>query len=105
MENKSKEKIVPPEELRRQLAVSLRTLRTNAGLTQEAVAGLLQISRPTYSYYELGNTTPSIPMLYQLSQFYGISPETLFVPGAIPDLFPGKKRVRGKPNPRQAQKD
>lgn len=92
---KSTEPNVSQEELRRQLAVSLRVLRTNAGLTQKAVAGLLQISRSAYSYYELGTTTPNVSMLYQLSRFYGVSADVFFTPGAVPDLSPRVKRVRG----------
>lgn len=80
------------EELRAQLPVSLRTLRLNAGLKQETVARLLHVSRPTYSYYETGDTLPSVVTLYVLGQFYDVSMESFFVP--VVGLYPNKQRVR-----------
>ncbi len=85
---------ISQEKLRAQLSVNLRALRLNAGLKQETVAKFLQISRSTYSYYEIGTTTPDVSTLYVLCQFYNIPTEALFTPGTVPSLFPDVKRVR-----------
>ncbi len=82
------------KEMSLQVRTALKALRVNRGLTQEAVADFLGISRPAYTYYELGTTSPSSSTLYRLSQFYGVSPDVFFVPGAIADLHPETKRVR-----------
>ena len=39
--------------------------------TENELCALLGVSRPTYTYYETGHTTPSIEDLYLLSQLYG----------------------------------
>ena len=59
------------EELRRRLRETLRKCRGAEGYSQEEVAQLLGVSRPTYTYYETGHTTPGIADLYLLSQLYG----------------------------------
>lgn len=59
------------EELRRRLRENLRKFRSEEGYSQEEVAQLLGVSRPTYTYYETGHTTPGIEDLYLLSQLYG----------------------------------
>ncbi len=82
------------KELRMQLPIALRALRVNAGLKQETVAEFLKISRPTYSYYEIGTTAPSVFTLYLLCQFYDVPIDTFFMPGAVKNLHPGQTRVR-----------
>ena len=62
---------VNKEELRRRLRENLRKFRGEEGSSQEEVAQLLGVSRPTYTYYETGHTTPGIADLYLLSQLYG----------------------------------
>lgn len=91
---KSMDRTVLQEELRAQLSTALRTLRLNAGLKQETVAKFLQISRSSYSYYELGVTTPDVSALYLLSQFYDVPVDVFFVPGAVPNHRPNVQRVR-----------
>lgn len=88
------ERALLQQELCKQLSTALRTLRVNAGLKQETLAGFLQISRSTYSYYELGVTTPNVSALYLLSQFYGVPADIFFVPGAVLNQKPDVKRVR-----------
>ena len=56
---------------RQQRGENLRKFRGEEGYSQEEVAQLLGVSRPTYTYYETGHTTPSIEDLYLLSQLYG----------------------------------
>ena len=59
------------ETLRKHLGQNLRRARAQAGLSQREVAQHLGVSRPTYTYYETGHTTPGIEDLYLLSQLYG----------------------------------
>lgn len=94
---KSANKALLQEELRARLAVTLRALRVNAGMKQDTVAKFLQISRSTYSYYELGVTTPDVSTLYLLSQFYHVPVDVFFVPGAVPNGCPDVQRVRECP--------
>lgn len=91
---KSTERTLLQEELRAQLSAALRTLRLNAGLKQETVAKFLQISRSSYSYYELGVTTPDVSALYLLSRFYDVPVDVFFVPGGVPNDRPNIRRVR-----------
>lgn len=58
----------------------LRILRTNAGLSQEAVANLLGISRSAYSYYETGKSLPSLAAVRKLAEFYGVSADVFLYP-------------------------
>lgn len=51
----------------------MRTLRADAGFTQQKVADFLNIDRSTYAYYETGTTKPSIANLQKLSKLYGVS--------------------------------
>lgn len=53
------------------MANILKTLREEAHRTQEAMAELLEITRPGYTYYEIGRTLPDVDTLYRLSQIYG----------------------------------
>ncbi len=93
MKRQNKETVLQ-KELSMQLPLALRALRINAGLKQEAVAEFLQISRPTYSYYEIGTTAPNVFTLYLLCQFYDVPIDTFFMPGAVKNLHPGQMRVR-----------
>jgi len=56
---------------------NLRILREQNGLTQAQVANVLQISRSTYTYYEMGRTKPDINTLKKLGRLYDISMDTL----------------------------
>ncbi len=59
------------------LAENLRLLRERSELTQKRVARYLSIDRSTYSYYECGKTQPSLIMLTQLADLYGVSIDAL----------------------------
>jgi len=92
---KKRNAILPAEKtLRAQIPVAMRALRINAGLSQQTVADILHVSRPTYSYYERGTTMPDAPALYRLALFYGVAIDVFFIPGAVPILHPDVKRVR-----------
>lgn len=52
------------------VAESLKKVREDHGLTQEAIAKVLGIDRSTYTFYENGKTSPSIASLIKLSELY-----------------------------------
>lgn len=52
------------------VADSLKKVREDHGLTQEAVAKVLGVDRSTYTFYENGKTSPSIASLIKLSELY-----------------------------------
>lgn len=53
--------------------ISLKAARVNAGMTQEAVADKLSISRQTLVNYETGRTAPDIVTLKKLASLYNVS--------------------------------
>ncbi len=61
-------------------STTLRKLRKSAGLTQEQVARLLNISRSSYTYYETGKTEPTLSSLIKLSKVFSVDLEALIVP-------------------------
>ena len=52
-------------------------LRKARGLSQEALAEQLGVSRQAISRWELGETTPDLAKLKQLSELYGVSTDYL----------------------------
>lgn len=75
------------------IGATLRVARRKAGLTQNAVSESLGVSRPTYSYWELGRVTVPTANLYFLSEIYGIPMEAFFLPV---DLFEDYLSYRGR---------
>ena len=59
------------------LGERLRALREKEGLTQKQVANYLQLSRSTYTYYELGKRQPSLQTLSRLAEFFHVSTDYL----------------------------
>lgn len=55
----------------------LRCLRTQAHLTQQAVADQLRIHRTTYTKYETGVVTPDQQGLVQLAGLFGVTVDYL----------------------------
>jgi transcriptional regulator with XRE-family HTH domain len=47
-------------------------LRVKSGYTQVQIAKILNIDRSTYSYYEIGKTTPDISVLMTLAKVFNI---------------------------------
>lgn len=56
---------------------SIKELRKNKGLSQRALADLLQVNQTAVSQWERGVTTPSSHMLLRLSRIFDISPNEL----------------------------
>jgi transcriptional regulator with XRE-family HTH domain len=67
----------------------LRELRVKSGYTQYQIAKILNIDRSTYSYYEIGKTTPDITVLMTLSRIFNIPINEMLadedVPGHVAD--------------------
>ena len=67
----------------------LRELRVKSGYTQSQIAKILNIDRSTYSYYEIGKTTPDITVLMTLSKIFNIPINEMLadedVPGQVFD--------------------
>ncbi|HEX3039010.1 MAG TPA: helix-turn-helix domain-containing protein [Caproiciproducens sp.] len=67
----------------------LRELRVKSGYTQYQIAKILNIDRSTYSYYEIGKTTPDINVLITLAKIFNIPINEMLadeeVPAAVAD--------------------
>lgn len=68
------------------LANVLRKLRLTAGFTQKNMADALNISRSTYTYYEMGKTTPDIQSLQLMANIFNVGID-IFLPDSNSDLF------------------
>lgn len=60
------------------LGVRIRTLRKAAGLTQEQLAEVADVSVNFIGYVERGQRTPSIKTLEQITQALNVRPKDLF---------------------------
>lgn len=60
--------------------ISLAAARVNAGLTQEAVAKKMKISKNTLVNWEKGKIAPSFASLQALSHIYKIPTDNIFLP-------------------------
>ena len=56
----------------------IRRLRTNRGLTQEALAAALNVSPQTVSKWECGNSVPDVQLLPEIAVYFGITIDQLF---------------------------
>lgn len=56
---------------------SIKELRKSKGLSQRALAALLEVNQTAVSQWERGVTTPSSHMLLRLSRIFEISPNKL----------------------------
>ena len=60
-----------------ELSEKILTLRRARGLSQEALAEQLQVSRQAVSKWERGTSVPSTSHLIALAKLYGVSSEEL----------------------------
>jgi transcriptional regulator with XRE-family HTH domain len=56
----------------------LKMARESMGATQEEIANVLKISRPTYTNYEAGRSEPNIETIALLARMYEVSVDWLF---------------------------
>lgn len=80
------------ETLREQLRRNLRALRKSAGLSQREIAEMLHINRSTYTYYEMGKTTPGLETLCLLAKLYRVPLEAFADPASLPGPSPKEGR-------------
>lgn len=59
------------------LSSNIRYLRKSEGYTQREMANLLKVEDPAISKYESGSIKPSIEVLMNLSEFFGVSVDDL----------------------------
>ena len=55
----------------------LQQLRKARGMSQEELAGQLSVTRQTISKWELDQSTPDLPYLAAISEFFGVSTDYL----------------------------
>ena len=51
----------------------LKTLREHSGLSQNALAKIIDVSQASIGYWEKGQRTPSISAVEKLAQYFGVS--------------------------------
>ncbi len=56
----------------------VRNLRTEAKLSQQALADALEVSRQTINSIEKERYTPSLPLAIALARFFGTTVEEMF---------------------------
>lgn len=80
----------------------LRELRIKSGYTQNQIAKILNVDRSTYSYYEIGKTTPDVSALITLAKIFNISISELLAdesnPYPVADSKTKRDYVSGKKN-------
>ena len=57
--------------------MNIKDIRTRKGLTQAEVASALGVSSVVYSRYETGSRQPSIDMLVQMADIFGVTVDYL----------------------------
>jgi transcriptional regulator with XRE-family HTH domain len=79
---------------------NLRYLRQKRGLNQADMHQHVNITRTTWSNYEIGFTNPKINELINISKFFGVSLDDLILTDLeLEDPLPQKKRRKPKPYP------
>ena len=59
--------------MKNNISYNLRALRESHNLTQENIADVLNMSRSTYAYYEIGKHFPSVDTVNTLAKIYNVS--------------------------------
>lgn len=75
------------------LGEKIQKLRKQRGLSQEALAEKVTVTRQTISKWELGQSTPDLDFIAQLSDIFNVSSDYLIKDEMVePDELPYKKR-------------
>lgn len=69
-------------------SIRLKEIRLSRGFTQEYIAQLIDISRPTYSNYETGFREPSIQVICRIADIFDINTDWLFGRTDIKEPYP-----------------
>jgi transcriptional regulator with XRE-family HTH domain len=56
--------------MKKGLSVILKELRKEYGLTQQAIADIINLSQRAYAHYEKGEQEPNIETLIKLADYY-----------------------------------
>jgi transcriptional regulator with XRE-family HTH domain len=59
------------------LAINLKILREQQGLTQEQVARKIYVSRPLYTFFETGRHKPRLEAAQRLAELFTVDIHTL----------------------------
>ena len=54
------------------MAITLKALRINAGLTQKEVAQVLEITPETLGSWENGKSYPNVPQITKIEKLYNV---------------------------------
>jgi transcriptional regulator with XRE-family HTH domain len=76
----------------KQIGEKIHVIRITTKLTQEQMAGKLNISRVQYSRIEKGTAVPNANTLYQISEQFGISLDWLVMDKGTMDLQPPDRK-------------
>ena len=63
----------------------IRTLRTERGWSQAALADQLGVSRQSVNAIETGKYEPSLPLAFAIARLFGLSIEDIFEDGTATD--------------------
>lgn len=69
----------------------IRNLREDRDLTQEKLAGTLNLTQRTYSRYENGDSMMPLDVLTQLADYYGVSVDYLLGRTDVRKPYPKRK--------------
>lgn len=69
------------------LKQNLRYLRLVNDMRQSDIAAYLHVERSTYTYYELGKTSPSIISLVMLSRLFRVTVDELLLKNCSENLY------------------
>ena len=61
------------EDIKKSLGIKVRSLRENAGMTQEELASVCDVSWRTISNLERGLVVPDLLMIYKIARRYHVS--------------------------------
>lgn len=59
------------------MRISLKSARTNVGLSQKAAADALGVNQKTLSFWENGKTKPNIDMVAKICALYNVTYENI----------------------------
>ena len=86
---------------RNRFAETLKSLRTNAGMNQVALAQVLGVTQVTVSLYESGRREPDLDDIMTIAERLNTTPNDLlgFMPPALRDSAPPREIKTGNNSP------
>ena len=81
--------LIMKEDIKKSLGIKVRSLRENAGMTQEELASVCDVSWRTISNLERGLVVPDLLMIYKIAKRFHISIDEMMGLN-----FSGRKSVR-----------